>query len=40
MLCFHYKMTHRQVEELTLIQYDNLIRQLNDHFDREAKAHG
>lgn len=40
MLCFHYKMTPHQVEDLTLAQYNMLIRALNDHFDREAKAHG
>jgi len=38
MLCFHYKMTPQQVAQLTLIQFDMLIRTLNDHFERESKT--
>lgn len=36
MLCFHFKMTPRDVAQLTLIQFNMLIRTLNDHFKREA----
>lgn len=37
MMCFHFKITPRDVEDLTLVQYNMMIRAMNDHFEREAK---
>lgn len=36
MLCLHYKMTPRDIAQLTMIQYNMLIRALDEHLKREA----
>jgi len=38
MLCFHYNKMPEDIARLTLIQYNMLIRAMNDHFEREAKG--